>query len=77
MSKLLKRFAAGLASAQCGHRNFERALKQEWRAIRTAEQDRAHLATLVRPPLSDARPVEPPVEQSLAPSSSVEPPVRE
>jgi hypothetical protein len=76
MSELLKRFAAGLASAQCGHRNFERALRKEWRAIRTAEQDRAHLATLVRPPFSLAGPVEPPIEQSLAPSPSVEPPAR-
>ncbi len=47
MSKLSEKFAYGLVSARSGHFNLKRALKEEWLAIRTAEQDRAHLATIV------------------------------
>ncbi len=47
MSKLSERLASGLVSARSGHFNLKRALKEEWLAIRTAEQDRAHLATIV------------------------------
>ncbi len=47
MSKLSEKFAYGLVSARSGQSNLKRALKEEWLALRTAEQDRAHLATIV------------------------------
>ncbi len=47
MSKLSENFAYGLVSARSGQSNLKRTLKEEWLAIRTAEQDRAHLATIV------------------------------
>ncbi len=50
MAKLSQTITDGLASARNGGRNLERALKGEWRAIRIAEQDRAHLATVAYAP---------------------------
>lgn len=82
MSKLLEGLAYGLASAGNGGLNLKQALIKEWRAIRMAEQDRAHLATIVqaplaqRPhaqrPLTEGRLVHPPVTFAR----SVEPPGR-
>jgi hypothetical protein len=61
MSKLSERLAYGLVSARSGHCNLKRALKEEWLAFRTAEQDRAHLATISQAPLIRVRPVDPSV----------------
>jgi len=77
MSKLLEGLAYGLASAGSGGLNLKQALIKQWRAIRMAEQDRAHLATIVqtpltRIPLTGERPVHPPVTFAR----SVEPPGR-
>jgi len=73
MSKLLQRVAAGWVSVRAGPQDFQRALKREWRASRTAEQDRAHLATLMRAPATH----EDPVESPPAPAPSMAPPVRD
>lgn len=73
MSKLFQRFAAGWVSVRSRPRDFERALKREWRAVRTAERDRAHLATLMREPATHGRPV----EWSPAPVPSFAPPLRD
>ena len=73
MTIFLKRLAIGLAAAQGGRRTVERAVRDEWRAIRMAQQDRAHLATLAHPPTTHAPSVEPP---SAAPSS-LQPPARD
>lgn len=73
MSKFFLRLAAGWVSECPGPRDLERALKREWRAVHTAEQDRAHLATLVHEPATRHRPVEsPPV-----PAPSLTPPRRD
>jgi hypothetical protein len=77
MSKLLEGLAYGLASASAGGLNLKHTLLREWRAIRMAEQDRAHLATIVQAPLAqrpltEVRPVHPPVTFPR----SVQPPSR-
>lgn len=72
MSKLSERFAFGLVSARSGQSNLKRALKEEWLAIRTAEQDRAHLAMIVQAPLIHVGPVHPAVTFPR----SVQPPAR-
>lgn len=76
MSKLSEKLADGPASANGGGFILKRALKAEWRALRVAEQDRAHLATIVQAPLTQVpvtqvRPVHPPVTfaRSLQPPS--------
>ena len=61
MSKLSERLTYGLVSARSGHFNLKRALKEEWLAFRTAEQDRAHLAAVSQAPLIRVRPVDPSV----------------
>jgi hypothetical protein len=66
MSKLSERLAYGLVPARSGHFNLKRvnlkrALKEEWLAFRTAEQDRAHLATISQAPPIRVRPVDPSV----------------
>lgn len=72
MIKLAQTITDGLTSARSGRRHLERALKEEWRASRVAQQDRAHLATvayapsLCRPDLSPAAPL----------SRSLQPPLR-
>jgi len=71
MSKLSDRLASGLASARAGGLNLERALKSEWRAIRVAEQDRAHLATIAQAPVRAVRPIQP----AVAPPRPVRPAV--
>jgi hypothetical protein len=73
MSKLWQRVAAGWTSMCAGPRDFERALKREWRAVRTGERDRAHLATLMRAPAIGSHTVESPP----APAPSSAPPVRD
>lgn len=50
MTKLSRTITDGLASARNGGRHLERTLREEWRAIRIAEQDRAHLATVANAP---------------------------
>ncbi len=72
MSKLSDKFAYGLVSARSGQSNLKRTLKEEWLALRTAEQDRAHLATIVQAPLTHVRPVHP----SVTIPRSVQPPAR-
>ena len=70
MSKLSERFA--WAPARSGQSNLKQALKDEWLALRTAEQDRAHLATIVQ-----ARPIQVrPVHPSVTFPRSVQPPAR-
>jgi hypothetical protein len=73
MSKLTEGLAYGLVSARGERHNLQRALTKEWRAIRIAEQDRAHLATIAEAPLIHLRPVPP----SVTFSRSVQPPARD
>ena len=70
MSKRSERLAYGLVSANSGSLNLHRALTKEWRAIRIAKQDRAHLATIAQAPFTQMLPVQLPV--TLRPS--VQPP---
>ena len=73
MSKLFQRVAAGWVSVRTGPRDLEWALRREWRAVRTAEQDRAHLATLMCAPGAHDRPA----EWLPAPAPSLAPPHRD
>ena len=50
MIKFSQTITDGLTSARNGSRHLERAFKEEWRAIRIAQQDRAHLATVANAP---------------------------
>ena len=50
MIKLSQTIADRLASARNGSRHLEQTLKEEWRAIRVSQQDRAHLATVAYAP---------------------------
>lgn len=61
MSKLSDKLTYGLASARSGGLNLEQALKSEWRALRVAEQDRAHLATIAQAPARAVSPLQCPV----------------
>jgi len=72
MIKLSQTITVGLASARSGRRYFKRAVKEEWRALRIAQQDRAHLATVAHAP-SLRRPGFPP---AAAVSRSLQAPVR-
>jgi len=72
MTKLTETIAYSLVSARSGRQQLEQVLREEWRAIRIAEQDRAHLATVANAPST--------LRLSLNPAitirRSVEPPVR-
>ena len=72
MIKLSQTITDGLASARSGRRHLKRAVKEEWRAIRIAQQDRAHLATVAHAPSLGRQALSPAVPGPR----SVEPPMR-
>jgi hypothetical protein len=56
----------GLLSAHNGHRQFKQVLKEEWRALYVAQQDRAHLATVAHAPSHQRIHFDPTVNESTA-----------
>lgn len=71
MSEDAQTICDGPISARNGSRHLERAVKEEWRAMPIAEQDRAHLATLAHAP-AIRRPAPSPV---VAISRALQPPI--